>query len=391
MASGGAVEAHATSNSQGSLPPGSEPAQELLAKHQGLYKPDIRYEAPGAGVGRVDEVQLRKIVQSMVPHAAEHPAEELKCTLVTGGITNQLFKVAPPQGQPLLVRVFGGEGMIDRDLENATYVALSEAQLAPPYYGRFGNGRIEGFLPSRALELGDMAEPSVFPLVAEQMAKLHKFDPKDLAVFYREPSLWAQLIAWLEQAQGSVTKLKAGCFGEEVARRTTVLEYDLLGPSLERARKEIADLQREIPTDAPSIFSHNDVLSGNVLKDPATGEVRLIDFEYGGCNFRGFDIANHWNEWAGGTQEGMNGVPEYGRFPTSLQQLDFCKAYLRKAQGSEEGVEALVKESLKFVLVNHWYWGMWALNRAAEEGIKEFDYIQYARHRLARYYAVKEC
>ena len=26
----------------------------------------------------------------------------------------------------------------------------------------------------------------------------------------------------------------------------------------------------------------------------------------------GYDIANHWNEWAGGTQAEMNGVCEYG-------------------------------------------------------------------------------
>ena len=30
-----------------------------------------------------------------------------------------------------------------------------------------------------------------------------------------------------------------------------------------------------------------------------TKEVTLIDFEYGGANYRGFDLANHWNEWAG--------------------------------------------------------------------------------------------
>ncbi len=34
---------------------------------------------------------------------------------------------------------------------------------------------------------------------------------------------------------------------------------------------------------------------------PASGELKLIDFEYGGPNYRAFDIANHFNEWAGGT------------------------------------------------------------------------------------------
>lgn len=28
-------------------------------------------------------------------------------------------------------------------------------------------------------------------------------------------------------------------------------------------------------------------------------EVRFIDFEYGGINYQAFDIANHFNEYAG--------------------------------------------------------------------------------------------
>ena len=45
----------------------------------------------------------------------------------------------------MLVRVFGGEGIIDRNKENATVAWLAENGLGPKYYGRFANGRIEGF------------------------------------------------------------------------------------------------------------------------------------------------------------------------------------------------------------------------------------------------------
>ena len=76
---------------------------------------------------------------------------------VHGGITNQLFRAdfsggggdgggsAPSRGS-LLVRIFGGEGMIDRDVENAAFEGLSAAGVGVPYYGRFGNGRVEGWL-----------------------------------------------------------------------------------------------------------------------------------------------------------------------------------------------------------------------------------------------------
>ena len=118
--------------------------------------------------------------------------------------------------------------------------------------------------------------------------------------------------------------------------------------------------------------------------------MHLIDFEYGGSNYRGFDIANHWNEWAGGTQEHMNGVCEYHRFPSENDQLQFCQAYLQEAEGSSVGAPKLVEEANAYVLVNHWYWGLWAINQAVMEGVDGFDYITYAESRARQYYQCKK-
>ena len=47
-------------------------------------------------------------------------------------------------------------------------------------------------------------------------------------------------------------------------------------------------------------FTHNDLLSGNVLipldffENDASSEVKFIDYEYAGFNPRAFDIANHF-------------------------------------------------------------------------------------------------
>ena len=59
-------------------------------------------------------------------------------SVVVGGITNSLFKATfCASDQPaVLVRVFGGEGMIDRDLENATFKALSDSGVGTEYFGR---------------------------------------------------------------------------------------------------------------------------------------------------------------------------------------------------------------------------------------------------------------
>ena len=51
------------------------------------------------------------------------------------------------------------------------------------------------------------------------------------------------------------------------------------------------------------VFSHNDLLSGNILIQNSTsnvparaaGDVTIIDYEYAGYNSRAYDIANHFN------------------------------------------------------------------------------------------------
>ena len=58
--------------------------------------------------------------------------------------------------------------------------------------------------------------------------------------------------------------------------------------------------------------------------------MQFIDFEYGCYNYRGYDFANHWCEYAG--FEG-----DYSRYPDSKQQAKFVTAYLQQ-QGVERPV-----------------------------------------------------
>jgi ethanolamine kinase len=60
---------------------------------------------------------------------------------------------------------------------------------------------------------------------------------------------------------------------------------------------------------SPVVFSHCDLLSGNILilqkegfdaeSPDLDGRLTVIDFEYGAYAPRGFDFGNHFNEYAG--------------------------------------------------------------------------------------------
>ena len=121
-----------------------------------------------------------EILPSILPESFPANKESsVSVTTVCGGITNKLFRceIYPDKNdrsksRVVLVRVFGAEGLIDREIETMQFLALSQANLGPPYYGRFTNGRVEGFYEGcRTLTPIDLSMPDLSRKIAVQMAK----------------------------------------------------------------------------------------------------------------------------------------------------------------------------------------------------------------------------
>lgn len=89
---------------------------------------------------------------------------------------------------------------------------------APPFHGRFSNGRIEGFLPARALEPQELSNRSpvdFVSLIAKEMSRLHGL-PVKKAGPPGEAEIWLVLPRWLELAKGewaSEQRPYRGCRG----------------------------------------------------------------------------------------------------------------------------------------------------------------------------------
>ena len=330
--------------------------------------------------------------------------DHLHVQSVSGGITNKLFHV---DGIPtsstskdipsaVLVRIFGGAGLIDRDVETSTFASLGQQGMALTYYGRFGNGRVEEWLP-KAHTLQPNELPNHVETIAHHVGRLHsQFRiPEGLKEYHNPlapPTLWTQLTRWLDQAQAATFSVPA--------------DHDRASDlPLDRLAEELIWLQQTVcPANAAIGFCHNDLLAANILllcdttdggsdnnNNDQTKMIQLIDFEYGGMNYLAYDIANHFNEFAGGTD---TGTPDYSRFPSRHVQQQFCQAYLgattgRSAVDANNDVQHLLLEIQGFVLANHLVWGLWAVNQAATEGCHEFDYLLYASCRLKRYFEEK--
>eukprot|EP00812_Abedinium_dasypus_P015575 NODE_920_length_1310_cov_224.054183.p1 GENE.NODE_920_length_1310_cov_224.054183~~NODE_920_length_1310_cov_224.054183.p1 ORF type:complete len:373 (+),score=82.86 NODE_920_length_1310_cov_224.054183:108-1226(+) len=313
--------------------------------------------------------------------------DSLEVTTVTGGHTNQLRRVMAPDGSAVLLRVFGAGGLVDRDVETSTFEALADWLGRPAYLGRFANGRVEEWLHGyRHMTLKEIAVPLFAKRIAEQVARLHQCQlPPHLAPFHKQSSapLWETARGWLSQAFAPGLREQLAGFSEANVPLLAdpALDAALVGRALEA-------LEARVGTGGRLAFCHNDLCSTNVMLNVATGDVRLIDLEYGSINYAAFDIAEHFMEHCGGISDETKvmGVPEYDRLPGGAEKRAFCEAYLAARDGAvcEADVEAFVAEVALHEAVDNIYWGLWGIAQARHEKEPDFPYLLYGKTRLGR-------
>jgi thiamine kinase-like enzyme len=223
-------------------------------------------------------------------------------------------------------------------------------------------------------------------------------------------------------------------YSDKIVHQKYLKNYERL--NVERLRGDLDSLQGilEQQTESPIVFCHNDLLSANIiyqhslmmndglariddadnLPDSSTlnisteaidsssksfgkssplsarvsdtsaadsEDVVFIDYEYGAYMNRGFDIGNHFNEYAGFDCD-------YSKYPASKHQLEWLEIYLTEWNGgrrpSGQEINEIYREVNKFALVSHFFWAVWAMVQASVSDI-EFDYLGYAILRFAEY------
>lgn len=367
------------------------------------------------------------VCRQLVDGWSADPDTHLSIRTISGGITNLLFAVTN-RGKTVLVRIFGAntDVMIDREGEAKVFAVLSHNGFGPYLHGSFSNGRIEGFFSNAPnLEPNQMGErsPIDYPtLIAHQLSRMHGLDmPLD-----REPTLWPVLNKWASMAE-NVT-LPEGSSKAQVLDQINVSKcqqqlawvmHELPSAHNNHGMDLLAAVAQEDGQRSPeasamrllfqSVFAHNDLLSGNVLSlAESEKRVQLIDFEYGAYNYLGFDIANHFCEYAGFDFN-------LGRwYPSNDAKTHFLKSYVaslvaekselvavlppyvvKRFSGDSDSVStrdkddedevlffrALCKWVDRFALASHLYWGFWAVVQEVSSPI-DFDFVGYGKLRF---------
>ncbi|KAL5206719.1 hypothetical protein ABZP36_034928 [Zizania latifolia] len=294
---------------------------------------------------------------------------------VSGGITNLLLKVSVEDGTgnkpAVTVRLYGPNTdlVIDRKRELQAIPYLSAAGFGAQLLGTFENGMVQSFIYARTLTPSDMKEPRIAAEIAKELHRFHQVDIPGS----KKPQLWDDIFKFLKKA--SVLEFEDN---EKQKRYETI--------SFREIRDEVKELKDLLDLlHAPVVFAHNDLLSGNLMLNDLEEKLYFIDFEYGSYSYRGYDIANHFNEYAGYDCD-------YNLYPDKNSQYHFFRNYLQPDRPSEVQVrdlDTLYVETNTYRLASHIYWALWALIQAKVSPI-DFDYLGYFFLRYKEYKKQRE-
>ena len=347
---------------------------------------------------------------------------EVEIVRFTDGITNTLSKATKKwlgktesqnDDDSILMRAYGNgtEVLINRDREMKAHSLLASMSLAPPLLARFENGLMYRFVQGDVCTPEDLRKPGVYRQVAKLLGQWHGSLPisaitstpdlsddaqrkhcglKDGKHTRPMPNIWSVMQQWIDALPNNTSEEK---------ERNKILSAEL---------GELSARFGETPglDGKDYIFSHCDLLSGNVIVNRPTGTdakesgrkdqpVSFIDYEYSTPGPAAFDISNHFAEWAGFDCE-------HEFVPTKSQRRDFLKHYIgsfRYHSISDEDtitvdidfqkdIDQLYDQIEDFRGLPGFYWGIWALIQAMISQI-DFDYPTYAEKRLGEYWAWK--
>lgn len=289
------------------------------------------------------------------------------------GITNKLIRCVNKRlNHTVLIRAYGRntETIIDRNQELNNMAGLAQLGMCPPLHARFNNGLMYGFIPGTVAVPKVLASPEWAPLIARKLAQWANVELPGATNEGNQSQLFPVIRRWMQDVPQKYSN----------GRDQKIFQQHF---SLDKLAQEANELETMVQTlNSPVVFSHNDLLAGNIIRPDSGGSVSFIDYEYAMYNYRGFDIANHFNEYAGFECD-------YSRYPSKEFQVEWFKIYLDQPDASSKTLETMYHEVSVFQLASHFYWGVWALVQASISDI-DFDYMDYARLRFDQYYKVKE-
>ncbi len=295
------------------------------------------------------------------------PLDAFRLEKVMGGLSNEVFVVTMTDTstsfpEKMILRVYGkeSEAWMNRALELDVIRVASSVGLAPYVLKCWRGGRLESFVPGRTLTpWKDLYDIRVLSRLATRVATLHRCP---LPSASRNTS---RLERWIKD------------WGE----RARAVHPEWVDRAIQGYRAWTS------PSDT-LVLCHNDLNVSNLLWEEETGNIHLIDYEYAGWNYRGYDLANLYCE-----VYMHNATENWPHFKcesvtkgwTKKHFRYFCREYIRvytqQEDVSDADIELLQSEVKQFEPLSHLVWGLWGLMQSRNTDVS-FGYVEYGLCRL---------
>lgn len=331
------------------------------------------------------------------------------------GITNMVFLASTKKNvspNNLIFRKFSSrEGIVDREKESKVFMEMSKRGVGPKCYGGNSDFRLEEYFHAVQIKNKEYNQPDFRRKLAIAIAKLHKVQIEDL-----------DKTTMLESALKDPKYFEV--FDKKCAENIfTKEEREKINEVQNASSKEEREFIENILPKNDIVFSHNDLLAGNVLVGKENKNILFIDFEYGAYNFRGFDIGNMFKESIinYSIQEPPYFQFEEENFPSDEDLAEFLRYYIafsdmndneiaenhdkfvnsveefnayvdKKYQDKGElkkRVGELFRETKIGVMLSHYYWLIWAV-KMSKTPDTDFDYVTFSYESYKGYLKVKE-
>ncbi|KAJ1971554.1 hypothetical protein H4R34_005706 [Dimargaris verticillata] len=353
-----------------------------------------------------------RALRLLLPKYHDITVDQVQVIRLSGALTNSVYKIivqrpVPPSAttqattktRQHLLRIYGVgvEQLFEREKELYWLRKLSELGVGPRLLAIFDNGRIEQYLESTTLTAKDIRDPRTSRHIARRMCELHSIvhtlPPRPGCV----PEAWLCIDKWYPLVKQKWPLLQRK-FGDRRPNLLNDLDIDALADNINKLKARVTAL------NPPIVFAHNDLQYGNILRlDQPSQELVVIDFEYAGYNYRGFDIANHFCEWTADYHSDTPHALDFDRYPTEEEQHMFLNAYIDEQlrlnadhypefqQPRPQALADLITEIACLRLATHVFWGLWGLIQASESNI-DFDYLEYAHQKLSAFHReIQQC
>lgn len=305
----------------------------------------------------------------------EWTKENIQFKLFTDGITNKLvgiFQKDAPE-DILLMRIYGNNThlLIDRTAEKSSFRTLTEAGLAPRLLAEFNNGLAYEYVKGVTTTVQTIKEPQIYSLVAKNMARFHKVHSN-----MKQSKVWNK------------TKHILGLIPQEYACPKKQERFQSIVPGgINQLKTDLSHVEQQLSkTKSPVVFCHNDLLMGNIIYDQEKQKVTFIDYEYVYVNYQAFDIANHFDEFAG------IAPIDHSKYPSQEFQLSWLRIYLEEyleTPPSTQQLSTLHWQVQQFSPFAHLCWTIWGFVQAHHSDL-DFDFLDYAQGHYEGYQLKKK-